>query len=91
MGLEVQMRKVFVEELAEMDEVNSCGTAVVITPICRIDDKPALESAEVTRSYTIGDSEKCGPVSRALYETMVGIQKGLLPDKYGWCRFIEEK
>ena len=91
MGLKVEMRRIYVEELAEVDEANSCGTAVVITPICRIDDKPALEAAEVTKSYNIGDPENCGPVSRKLYETMVGIQKGLLPDKYGWCRFIEEK
>ena len=91
MGMKVEMRKVFVEELSEMDEVNSCGTAVVITPICRIDDKPSLEADVVTKSYAIGDPENCGPVSRRLYETMVGIQKGLLPDKYGWCLFIEEK
>ena len=39
MGLDVEIRPVRVEELAEMDEVNSCGTAVVITPINCIDDK----------------------------------------------------
>ena len=91
MGLTVQMRPIPVEELAEVDEVNSCGTAVVITPICRIDDKPALESEEVTRTYNIGDPENCGPVSRVLYNTMVNIQKGIVPDRYGWTMILEEK
>lgn len=89
MGLKVEMRKISVAELAELDEVNSCGTAVVITPLCRIDDKPALESEIVTRSYNFGNPEQCGPVSRKLYNTIVGIQKGLLPDKYGWCLFLD--
>ena len=91
MGLKVEMRKVYVEELAEFEEVNSCGTAVVITPICEIDDKPALESEEITRKYFIGSPDNCGPVSRELYNTIVGIQKGLIPDKYGWIVFLEEK
>lgn len=89
MGLKVEMRKISVAELAELDEANSCGTAVVITPLCRIDDKPALESEIVTRSYNFGTPEQCGPVSRKLYNTIVGIQKGLLPDKYGWCLFLD--
>jgi branched-chain amino acid aminotransferase len=89
MGLKVEMRKISVAELAELDEANSCGTAVVITPLCRIDDKPALESESVTRSYIFGNPEQCGPVSRKLYNTIVGIQKGLLPDKYGWCLFLD--
>ncbi len=90
-GLKVERRRVYVEELAEMDEVNSCGTAVVITPICSIDDKPTMESTEVTRRYLIGDQENCGPVSRKLYNTMVEIQKGMIPDKHGWCVILEEK
>ena len=89
MGLKVEMRKISVAELAELDEANSCGTAVVITPLCRIDDKPALESEIVTRSYNFGNPEQCGPVSRKLYNTIVGIQKGLLPDKYGRCLFLD--
>ena len=91
MGLKVERRKVFVEELAEMEEVNSCGTAVVITPISKIDDKPELESSVITKTYNIGDPDNCGPISRKLYETIVGIQKGIVEDKYGWCRFLEEK
>ena len=78
-----------VEELASFQEVNSCGTAVVITPISRIDDKPTLESKEVTRSFNFG--EECGPISRKLYNRIIGIQKGLEEDTYNWCLFVNEK
>ena len=87
-GMNVEMRPIKVEELAEFDEVCSCGTAVVITPICSIDDKPALESPEVTRRYTFGSPDKCGPKSEALYWKIIGIQKGLEPDPRGWCLFV---
>ena len=68
MGLDVEIRPIRVEELAEMDEVNSCGTAVVITPINCIDDKPALECPDVSRRYRIPSGENCGATSRKLYE-----------------------
>lgn len=87
MGLKIERRTVYVDELESLEEVNSCGTAAVITPICRIDDKPALESDTVTRTYRY--AECCGPVSEKLYHRMLGIQKGLEEDKHGWCMFIE--
>ena len=90
MGMKVEMRPVRVEELAEFDEVGSCGTAVVITPICEIDDKPVLEGTEITRRYDIGSKEKCGPKSEMLYNEIIGIQRGLRPDPRGWCLFIDE-
>ena len=87
-GLKVERRKIYVEELAEMEEVNSCGTAVVITPICSIDDKPGLESKEITHTYKFTDT--VGPVSEKLYHRIVGIQKGMEEDTYGWCQFVEK-
>ena len=89
-GLKVERRKVHVEELASFEEVNSCGTAVVITPICSIDDKPTLEGTEITRTFRIGDPDHCGPWSEKLYNRIVGIQKGLEEDTYGWCLFVEK-
>ncbi len=88
LGMDVEVRPIKVEELAEFDEVNSCGTAVVITPICSIDDKPTLESEEPSRHYSYG--KECGPKSRMLYEKIIGIQKGLEEDPRGWCLFIDE-
>ena len=90
MGMDVEMRPIRVEELAEFDEVNSCGTAVVITPICSIDDKPTLEGSEITRRYTFGSPEKCGEISEKLYRKIIGIQRGHEEDPRGWCVFIDE-
>ena len=87
-GLKVERRQVMVEELAEMEEVNSCGTAVVITPICSIDDKKTLEGDEIIRTYRFGT--ECGPVSEKLYKRIVGIQKGTEEDTYGWCQCVEK-
>ena len=89
MGLNVEVRPIKVEELAEFDEVNSCGTAVVITPICSIDDKPQLECEEASRHYTFGSPDKCGAVSEKLYNRIIGIQKGLEEDTHNWCLFID--
>ncbi len=89
MGMNVEVRPIKVEELADFDEVNSCGTAVVITPICSIDDKPQLECEEASRHYTFGSPDKCGAVSEKLYNRIIGIQKGLEEDTHNWCLFVD--
>ena len=81
LGYEVERRPIPVEELATFDEVGECGTAVVITPISRIDDKPSIAAKEATHVYNY---KACGPVSRKLYDTLTGIQYGEIEDKYGW-------
>jgi branched-chain amino acid aminotransferase len=87
-GLKVERRTIFIDELETFEEVNSCGTAVVITPISRIDDKVTLESGTITREYKYG--ETCGPISEKLYNRIVGIQRGLEEDTYGWCMFVND-
>ena len=84
-GMKVEKRVVPVEELAEFDEVNACGTAVVITPICSVDDKAHLEGTEITRTYTIPSGDECGKTSRKLYDRIRGIQDGLEEDTHNWC------
>lgn len=88
LGMNVEVRPVKVEELAEFDEVNSCGTAVVISPICSIDDKPQLECEDVARHYFYG--KECGKTSGALYNRIINIQRGIEEDTHGWCLFIDE-
>lgn len=88
-GLKVEQRMVMVEELSTFEEVNSCGTAVVITPMSRIDDKETLEGPTVTRSFLYGD--ECGPISLKLYNRIVGIQNGIEEDTYNWCMIVNEK
>ena len=89
LGLKVEKRVVPYEELETFEEVNACGTAVVITPICSITDKPALKSETVTRVFHFGGPGVCGPVSRKLYETLRGIQDGTVPDTHSWCYIVK--
>ena len=89
LGYKVEKRVIPFEELETFEEVNACGTAVVITPIGKITDKPRLKGEEVTRVYHFGEPGVCGPVSRKLYETLRGIQDGLVPDTHGWCYIVK--
>jgi branched-chain amino acid aminotransferase len=83
MGMEVECRKVPVEELADFDEVGACGTAAVITPIKKIVDR------ENGIEYNYCKDGKAGAVSTKLYNRLVGIQLGEVEDKFGWNTIIE--
>ncbi|MDD4017627.1 MAG: branched-chain amino acid aminotransferase [Kiritimatiellae bacterium] len=77
LGMKVESRPVPFEEIETFSEVAACGTAVVVTPVC-----------EITRGATVirfGDPDSCGPVLQKLYDTVQGIQYGVLPDTHGWC------
>lgn len=87
MGMKVETRKIMVGELADFDEVGSCGTAVVITPLSRIDDKVSLEGGEILHSYHF--QQECGPWSHKLYNNIVAIQHGLEEDRWGWCLEVD--
>jgi len=88
MGLKFEKRVVPIEELGEFEEVNACGTAVVITPIWNITDKPSLTSDKITKEYVFGKKGKCGTLSAQLYNTIRGIQDGLVEDLHNWCIFL---
>lgn len=88
-GYTVEKRVVPVEELCEFDEINACGTAVVITPICSIDDKPALGGSEVTKTIKVPSGDECGKVSRKFYDRIRGIQDGLEEDTHNWNFFLD--
>ena len=87
-GMEVERRKVTVEELADFEETGECGTAVVITPVYQIDDRPCLDSDQLT-SYRFGSSTECGAKSLRLYKMITGIQFGEIEDPFGWCTFVD--
>ena len=87
LGMEVERREVFVEELSTFEAVGECGTAVVITPVHKLVDKPFLESEEET-VYTFGDGQ-CGPKSLILYNFITQLQKGDIEDPFGWVHFVE--
>jgi len=81
MGLEVEVRPIPVEELAEFDEIGACGTAAVISPIKRVYDY------DLDKEYLYGTEP--GKISVKLYEKLRGIQYGTEDDPYGWTDIIE--
>ena len=87
LGMEVERRPVPVEELSTFEEVGECGTAVVITPVHKLVDKPFLESEEET-VYTYGDGQ-CGPKSLKLYNYIRAIQRAEIEDPFGWNVIVD--
>jgi len=83
MGMEVECRKVSVNELADFEEIGACGTAAVITPIKKILDRDSDKVFEYCKDG------KAGPVSTKLYQRLLAIQLGEVEDKFGWNLIIE--
>ncbi len=85
-GFVVEERRISVEELKEavqkgtLEEAWATGTAAVVSPI-------GVLSFE-GEGYTINGNE-IGKVAQDLYDTLTGIQWGVLPDPYGWTEKIE--
>jgi len=82
-GLKIELRHIPVEELGTFEEAGACGTAAVISPIRSITDE------ETGKKYSYGTQDQPGPVSKDLYETLVGIQTGDLADPYGWVELVD--
>jgi branched-chain amino acid aminotransferase len=82
-GMKVEQRHVPVEELAEFEECGACGTAAVISPICKIVDR------DTGRVYDYCKDGHAGPISEKLFYMLKGIQEGAEPDKYGWITIVE--
>jgi len=83
MGMKVEQRRVSVDELSEFDEVGACGTAAVISPLGKIQDR---DSGKV---YEYCKDGKAGPISTKLYNRLRAIQYGEEPDKFGWIHIIK--
>ena len=83
MGLKVELRSIAVAELADFDEVGACGTAAVISPIKKIQDR------DTGAVYEYCPDGNAGPVSTKLYNRLRAIQYGDEPDTFGWTHVIE--
>ena len=81
LGLEVEEREIYVDELSEMAECGLCGTAAVISPVGKIVD----HGKEIC--LPSGMTEM-GPITKKLYETLTGIQMGTIPAPEGWIMEI---
>ena len=81
LGLEVEEREVFFDEVASFDECGLCGTAAVISPVGKIND----HGKEIC--FPSGMDEM-GPVTKKLYDTLTGIQMGRIEAPEGWIKVI---
>ena len=77
LGLEVEEREVFFDEVKDFAECGLCGTAAVISPVGKIVNK----DQEIV--FPSG-MEDMGPVTKKLYETLTGIQMGRIEAPEGW-------
>ncbi|MCR4806322.1 MAG: branched-chain amino acid aminotransferase [Lachnospiraceae bacterium] len=82
LGLEVEEREVFFDEVKDFAECGLCGTAAVISPVGKIND----HGKEI--AFPSGMDEM-GPVTKKLYETLTGIQMGTIDAPEGWIREIK--
>ena len=82
LGLEVEERDVYFDEVKDFAECGLCGTAAVISPVGKVVD----HGREIC--FPSG-MEKMGPVIQKLYDTLTGIQMGHIEAPEGWLKVIE--
>jgi branched-chain amino acid aminotransferase len=85
-GIPVSERRLAIQELYEanqagrLEEAFGTGTAAVISPVGEL--FWANQRMEI-------NGGKTGGLSRRLYDTLTGIQNGVLEDKFGWTDEID--
>ncbi len=86
LGYKVNERQLSVDELmaaahdGTLQEAFGTGTAAVISPIGKLrykDDEVVINNGKI------------GTLSQKLYDTLTGIQNGILEDKFNWTREIK--
>ena len=82
LGLEVEEREVYFDEVKDFAECGLCGTAAVISPVGKIVD----QGKEIC--FPSG-MEEMGPTTKKLYETLTGIQMGRIEPPKGWLYEIK--
>ena len=82
LGLDVEEREVYFDEVKDFAECSLCGTAAVISPVGKIVD----HGNEIC--FPSGMTEM-GPITKKLYETLTGIQMGRIEAPKGWIKVIE--
>mgnify|MGYP004464907749 FL=1 len=80
-GYQTEERRISVQELFDayarggLTEAFGTGTAAVISPVGELEYQG--------KSMVLND-RKIGKISQEMYDTLVGIQRGDLPDAHGW-------
>lgn len=81
LNMEVEIRDANINQLDEFKEAGACGTAAVITPIGRIDYHG--------EQHVFYSESEVGPVTKKLYDTLVGLYYGDIEGPEGWITIIE--
>lgn len=82
LGLEVEERDVYFDEVKDFAECGLCGTAAVISPVGKIVD----HGKEIC--FPSGMNEM-GKTTKKLYETLTGIQMGDIEAPEGWIKIVK--
>lgn len=82
LGLGVEEREVYLDEVKDFAECGLCGTAAVISPVGKI----AYSDGDICFPSGMDDM---GPVTKKLYDTLTGIQMGSIEAPEGWIKVIE--
>ena len=81
LGMEVEEREVYFDEVKDFAECGLCGTAAVISPVGKIVD----HGKEI--AFPSG-MEEMGPNTKKIYDTLTGIQMGRIEAPEGWIKEI---
>jgi len=79
MGLEIEERRISVEEALAADEVFCAGTAAIVAPIGSINYQE--------KDYIFCEGE-IGDITNEIYNYLTGIQFGTSDDEFGWMTEI---
>lgn len=82
LGLEVEEREVYLDELENFAECGLCGTAAVISPVGKIVD----HGKEICLPSGMS---QMGEITKKLYDTLTGIQMGRIEAPEGWIKVIK--
>ncbi|GFH41980.1 branched-chain-amino-acid aminotransferase [Lactococcus hodotermopsidis] len=81
LGLKATEGEVFIDDLDRFAEAGACGTAAVISPIGGIQNGDDF--------HIFYSENEVGPITRQLYDELVGIQKGDIVAPEGWIYKVE--
>src|SRR5699024_5807445 len=82
LGLEVEERDVYFDEVKDFADCGLCGRAAVISPVGKVGD----HGKEICCPRGM---EKMGPTTQKLYDTQTGIQMSHIEAPEGWLKVIE--
>lgn len=80
LGLDTLEGDVYLDQLDQFKEAGAMGTAAVITPVGSI--------THGDKKYVFHSESETGPLTKALYDELVGIQIGDKPAPEGWIQTV---